>query len=65
MSEYGGVCDNQFAAARKLLILKRRDAGAVDQARLESDFGEPYQAIPKHLVAQLVQQLAATRCSLM
>ena len=31
-----GVCENQFAAARKLLILQRRDAGAVDQARLES-----------------------------
>jgi hypothetical protein len=35
MSESIGVCDNQVASARKLLILKRRDAGAVDQARLE------------------------------
>jgi hypothetical protein len=29
------VCDNLFVAGRNSLILKRRDAGAVDQARLE------------------------------
>jgi hypothetical protein len=32
-----GVCDNLFETVRNLLILKRRDAGAVDQARLEID----------------------------
>jgi len=30
-------CDNQIRIRRKSLILKRRDAGAVDQARLEID----------------------------
>jgi hypothetical protein len=27
---------------------KRRDAGAVDQARLESDSGEAHRVVPKH-----------------
>ena len=30
-----GVCDNQWAFARKLLILKRRDVRVVEGARLE------------------------------
>ncbi len=30
-----GVCDNQFAAVRKLLILTRRDGRVVEGARLE------------------------------
>jgi hypothetical protein len=45
------VCDNRWATARKLLILKRRDAGAVDQARLENDCGDSRQAILKHLLS--------------
>jgi len=60
-----GVCDNQFAAARKLLILKRRDAGAVDQARLENDSGDAHRMIPKHFFAQSIQRLPATECLLM
>src|SRR5215510_15021820 len=32
----GGFCATLFRAVRNSLILKRRDAGAVDQARLES-----------------------------
>src|SRR5438093_178209 len=48
----------------KLLILKiRRDVRVVEGARLESETGDHHQAIPKHLVAQSVQQLPATRCS--
>jgi hypothetical protein len=31
----GGFCATLFLTIRKSLILKRRDAGAVDQARLE------------------------------
>jgi hypothetical protein len=58
-----GVCNNQWALARKLLILKWRDVRVVEGARLESETGEHHQAIPKHLVAQSVQQLPATRCS--
>jgi hypothetical protein len=33
----GGFCATLFRTAREPLILKRRDAGAVDQARLEID----------------------------
>ena len=36
MWEFSGVCDNLFQTARNSLILNRRDAGVVDQARLES-----------------------------
>src|SRR5439155_2399896 len=31
----GAFCDNQIQTARKSLILKRRDVGVVDRARLE------------------------------
>jgi hypothetical protein len=31
----GPFCDNQIQAARNSLILKRRDVGVVDRARLE------------------------------
>ena len=57
-----GVCDNLFEPARNLLILKRRDAGAVDQARLESDSGEPHRVLSKHLFAQSIQRLPAAEC---
>ena len=42
---------------------KRRDGRVVDGARLESDFGEQCQAIPKHLVAQRVQRFTPQQCS--
>jgi hypothetical protein len=38
----GGFCDKLLRTARKPLILKRRDAGAVDQARLESEARQPH-----------------------
>jgi hypothetical protein len=60
-----GVCDNLFETVRKLLILKRRDAGAVDQARLENDSGELHRVTPKHLFAQSIQQLHAKECAAM
>jgi hypothetical protein len=43
--------------SRKCLILKWRDAGAVDQARLESEAGHRYRAIPKHLNAHAISDL--------
>jgi len=50
----------------KLLIpLARRDGRVVEGARLESEAGGRHQAIPKHLVAQLNQELTTKRCSLM
>jgi hypothetical protein len=36
----GGFCPTLFRTVRNSLILKRRDVGVVDRARLESDFGE-------------------------
>ena len=54
-----GVCDNLFETVRNLLILKRRDAGAVDQARLESDSGDSHRVIQNHRFAQSIQQLRA------
>jgi hypothetical protein len=47
---------------RKLLILKRRDAGAVDQARLESDLVERPRDVPKHLFCSRLNDLAPGRC---
>ncbi|OLC38842.1 MAG: hypothetical protein AUH75_10330 [Gemmatimonadetes bacterium 13_1_40CM_4_65_7] len=47
----GAFWDNQNQTARNSLILKRRDVGVVDRARLESDFGEHHQAIPKQLLS--------------
>jgi hypothetical protein len=47
------------------LIQKRRDAGAVDQARLESDSGDAHAVTLQHLAAHLNQRFAATRCSSM
>jgi hypothetical protein len=38
----GGFCDKLLRTARKPLILKRRDAGAVDQARLEIETGHAH-----------------------
>lgn len=48
-----------FGTARKLLILKRRDAGAVDQARLESEAGDAQEVTLKHLVAHSIQRFTA------
>ena len=59
MSQWIDVCDTLFRTARKSLILKRRDAGAVDQARLESESGEAHRVIPKDLFAQSIQRLPA------
>jgi hypothetical protein len=39
----GSFCDPLLRIARKPLIVKWRDAGAVDQARLESEAGERHQ----------------------
>jgi len=61
----GGFCATLFQAARKPLILKRRDVGVVDRARLESDFGEAHRATLKHIVAQSIQRLAALKRSSM
>ncbi len=47
--------------ARKPLILKRRDAGAVDQARLESAAGEERRAIPTHVTAYSLNELASKK----
>jgi hypothetical protein len=46
-TRHTGVCDNLFEIVRNLLILKRRDAGAVDQARLESNSGERHRAMQR------------------
>ena len=35
LGDVSQFCDNEFATARKSLILKRRDVGVVDRARLE------------------------------
>jgi len=35
-----GLGATLFETVRKSLILKRRDVGVVDRARLENDFGE-------------------------
>ncbi len=58
----GGFCDNQIRTARKSLILKRRDVGVVDRARLENDSGDAHRVIPKHFFAQSIQRLPATEC---
>jgi len=47
----GGFCATLFRTVRKPLILKRRDVGVVDRARLESKTCEPCQATPKELIA--------------
>jgi hypothetical protein len=52
-----GVCDNQCATTRKLLILKLRDAGAVDQARLESTARDVHQIAATHLKAHSSKNL--------
>ena len=53
-----GVCDNQFAAARKLLILKtRRDGRVVDGARLESEAGQRHQPALKRLKTHAISDL--------
>jgi hypothetical protein len=65
MSKWIDVCDTLFRTARKSLILKRRDAGAVDQARLENDSGELHRVTPKHLFMQSIQRLPAAECLLM
>ena len=52
-------------AARKWLILKRRDVRVVEGARLENDSGELHRATPKHLFTQSIQRLPAAECLLM
>jgi len=47
------------------LILKRRDVGVVDRARLESDSGDAHRATLKHIVAQSIQRLDALKYSSM
>jgi hypothetical protein len=49
----------------QVVDFKRIDVRVVEGARLESDFGERHQAIPKHLSAKLNQELTAKGCSLM
>ena len=44
---------------------QRRDAGAVDQARLENDSGELHRVVLKHLFTQSIQRLPAAECLLM
>jgi hypothetical protein len=51
--------ENVTRAVCKLLILKRRDAGAVDQARLESEAGEERRRIRRDLNAHALNELAA------
>ena len=63
--DIGGVCDNLWQAARKPLILKRRDVRVVEGARLESDSGDTYRARSKHFFAQSIQRLAALKYSSM
>jgi hypothetical protein len=47
------------------LILKRRDVGVVDRARLEIDSGRAHRVMLKHIVAQSIQQVPARECFLM
>ena len=61
----GGFCATLFQTARKSLILKWRDVGVVDRARLENDSGELHRVIPKHLFTQSIQRLPAAECLLM
>ena len=44
-------------AARKPLILKRRDVGVVDRARLESEACERHQPISKRFKAHAISDL--------
>jgi hypothetical protein len=44
-------------SARKSLILKRRDGGVVDRARLESEVLERHRATPRHLNAYAISEL--------
>ena len=53
----GAFFDRLFETARKPLILKRRDVGVVDRARLESEAGERHQVTPKRLNAQAISDL--------
>ncbi len=53
----GAFCDNLFRAVRKSLILKRRDVGVVDRARLESEACEQHGATPKRLNAHAISDL--------
>jgi len=43
--------------ARNSLILKRRDGGVVDRARLESEAGQPHQATSKSVNAHAISDL--------
>jgi hypothetical protein len=47
---------------RKSLILKRRDAGAVDQARLESEAGQLHRGTPTWLNAHEISDLTFQDC---
>ena len=48
---------------RKWLILKRRDAGAVDQARLEIDSGRAHQRTPKRTNALSINDFPQKHCA--
>jgi hypothetical protein len=52
------VCDNQFAVARKLLILKWRDVRVVEGARLESEAAERHRATPTHVNAHAISDFS-------
>jgi hypothetical protein len=61
----GGL--TQFASsrslrARKLLILKRRDVGVVDRARLESEAGQLHRGTPTWLNAHEISDLTFQDC---
>ena len=53
----GGFCATLHQTARKSLILKRRDVGVVDRARLESEAGQQHQATSKSVNAYAISDL--------
>ena len=50
-------CVTLFRTVRNLLILKRRDGGVVDRARLEIEAGQPHGFIPKRFNAHAISDL--------
>ena len=46
LGDVSQFCDKYVLTARNSLILKRRDVGVVDRARLEIEAGDGHQAIP-------------------
>jgi hypothetical protein len=59
------VSEMMVWTVRNLLILKRRDGGVVDRARLESETGDAHRVTRTHFVAQSIQPFAASKCSSM